>query len=382
MKKEIKILLIAMLTAKLLLAQQTLGKTLRLNNVNREYIVYIPASYNSSVAVPLMLHFHGYEMTATDQMFLTGMRAVADTAGFIIVYPQGLFLRGENTFHWNVGSWTTGSTSDDIGFVKTMLDSLAVNYKIDLDRVYSCGFSNGGYFSFELACKLSNRIAAIGSVGGTMSAATFNACNPSHATPVVTIHGTADVVVDYNGFFPPGSKPIADVNTYWSKYNKTLVTPIISRLPDINSTDGSTVELSLYDKSINCPPVEHYKVIGGGHTWPGIWGNRDINSSEVIWRFVSRYNMKELIKCGNATSTIENSSQVNYKAYPNPLGNQLTIKTDFTNVKQYKIYNILGKLMITGQLTSDVNTIDLSSLPPNIYIFRTDNQSIKLIKTE
>ncbi len=135
MIKKINILLITVLTANLLLAQQTLTKTLRHNGVNREYIVYIPAIHNRTVAVPLMLNFHGAEMTATNQMLLTGMREVADTAGFILVYPQGTLYKTGTSTHWNVGSWTVGSTSDDIGFVRTMIDTLAATYKIDLEHV-------------------------------------------------------------------------------------------------------------------------------------------------------------------------------------------------------------------------------------------------------
>lgn len=379
MKTIITILIL--LTTNLTRAQQTLFESMLDNGVTREYIVYVPETYNATVSTPLLFNFHGFGMSANDQMTWGGdMRAVGDTAGFILVYPQGTPFWGSP--HWNVGSWTLGSTADDIGFTEAMIDTLAANYNIDLDRVYSCGYSNGGYFSFELACQLSERIAAIGSVGGTMSTETYTSCNPSHPTPVITIHGTVDAVVNYNGGGPINSESLADVNTYWANYNNTVASPIVSTLPDINSTDGSTVELSLYDNGDNCTSVEHYKVIGGGHDWPGSWGNMDINASEVIWNYVSRYNINGLIGC-STTSTIENnSSQINYKAYPNPLADQLTIETDFTGVKEFKIYSILGELMITGQLTSDVNTIDLSLLAPNIYVFTTENQSIKLIKTE
>ena len=158
-------------------AQQTLNETMIHNSVTRAYIVYIPATYSENSAVPLMFNFHGYTMTANDQMTWGGdMRSVADTAGFILVYPQGTLLGGST--HWNVGSWTSWSTADDIGFTEAMVNSISANYNIDLSRVYSCGYSNGGYFSFELACQLSGQIAAIGSVGGTMSSETYAACNP------------------------------------------------------------------------------------------------------------------------------------------------------------------------------------------------------------
>ena len=268
-------------------AQQTLNKTMIHNDVSREYIVYIPANYSESSSVPLMLNFHGYSSNATFHMtFINDMTPIADTAGFIAIYPMGLPLPAStnNYKHWNVGSWTESSISDDIGFTEAIIDSIAKDYNIDLDRVYSCGYSNGGYFSFELACQLSDKIAAIGAVAGSMSMETYDACNPSHPTPVVSIHGTLDEDVYYDGgnLYESDSKSLQTVNEYWTNFNKTIAHEVIS-LPNINTNDNSTVELTSYLNGENCSSIEHYKVIGGKHEWPGSFGNMDINSSKIIW---------------------------------------------------------------------------------------------------
>ena len=361
-------------------AQQTLNESMLHDGVTREYIVYVPAVYNGSSSVPLLFNFHGYGMSANNQMSYGNMRAVADTAGFILVYPQGTLFGGSP--HWNVGSWTLGSTADDIGFTEAMIDTLAANYNIDLNRVYSCGYSNGGYFSFVLACQLSAEIAAIGSVGGTMSTETYNSCNPSHPTPVVTIHGTDDAIVSYSGGNPNNSESLSDVNTYWANYNNTIVPPVVSTLPNINTTDGSTAELSLFDNGDNCTSVEHYKVIGGDHDWPGSWGNMDINADAVIWSFVSKYDLNGLIGCATTSINENNNTQENYKIYPNPVHTQITLDLGLAVEKEFRLYNPIGELVLTGVLHSQISTIDLSSLPPNVYVLNIDNHSIKLIKTE
>ena len=361
-------------------AQQTLNESMLHDGVTREYIVYVPAVYNGSSSVPLLFNFHGYGMSANNQMSYGNMRAVADTAGFILVYPQGTLFWGSP--HWNVGSWTLGSTADDIGFTEAMIDTLAANYNIDLNRVYSCGYSNGGYFSFVLACQLSAEIAAIGSVGGTMSTETYNSCNPSHPTPVVTIHGTDDATVSYSGGNPNNSESLSDVNTYWANYNNTIVPPVVSTLPNINTTDGSTAELSLFDNGDNCTSVEHYKVIGGGHDWPGSSGNMDINADAVIWSFVSKYDLNGLIGCATTSINENNNTQENYKIYPNPVHTQITLDLGLAVEKEFRLYNPIGELVLTGVLHSQISTIDLSSLPPNVYVLNIDNHSIKLIKTE
>ena len=79
-------------------------------------------------------------------MNYTNFNYISDTAGFIVVYPQGTLLQG--TTHWNVGGWTLGSTIDDVGFIRNLLDSISYEYNIDSFRVYSTGMSNGGYMSF------------------------------------------------------------------------------------------------------------------------------------------------------------------------------------------------------------------------------------------
>ena len=92
------------------------------------------------------------------------MRSLADSENFILVYPQGTLLDGNP--HWNAGleSDTNKSDADDFGFVEALIGEISSNYRIDPARVYSCGYSNGAFFTYALACYHSNKIAAIGSV--------------------------------------------------------------------------------------------------------------------------------------------------------------------------------------------------------------------------
>jgi polyhydroxybutyrate depolymerase len=230
------------------------------------------------------------------------MRSIADSAGFILVYPQGLAERDSKDVSKTSGVWTykdaSSTTSvDNLGFVAAMIDKLASEYNIDEKRVYSCGYSNGGEFSFELACRLSNLIAAIGVVSRSMLFETYKNCSPTHPTAVLTIHGTNDKVDDYNGIIYQGITyfpSLDDVNNYWVSYNNTETTPAVVQMPDVNTSDGSTVERYVWSNGDGGVSVEHYKVIDGGHDWPGSFGNMDINSSLEIWNFVSKYDVNGL----------------------------------------------------------------------------------------
>ncbi len=273
-------------------------KTIDVNGVTREFILYIPNTIDSTDSVPLMLNFHGWTMSANEQMNLSDMRALAESEKFILVYPQGTKFKDRfyGSTHWNVGSWTTGSTSDDIGFVDKLIDHISESHNVDLKRIYACGYSNGGFFSHELACNLSNKIAAIGAVSANMSTRTKDNCNPSHPTPVITLSGTNDNDVSYDGTNFEGQVSHDEVLAYWINYNQTDTSPITSNLPNINTSDGSTVKLYQYKKGNNNVEIEHYKIINGGHDWPGTYGNMDIDANSLIWRFVSKFDINGKIE--------------------------------------------------------------------------------------
>ena len=211
-------------------AQQTINASITHDGIERDYIIYVPEIYDGSKAVPLVLNFHGFGSSASQQMFYGDFRDIANTEGFLLVHPEGTTLIG-NQF-WNVGFPGLSSTIDDVGFTEALIDELATLYTIDLDRVYATGMSNGGFMSFLLACQLSEKIAAVASVTGSMTKDTFDDCNAQHPTPVLQIHGTDDGVVLYNG--NNLSIPIADVISYWVDFNNCETTPTTTTLPDVD----------------------------------------------------------------------------------------------------------------------------------------------------
>jgi polyhydroxybutyrate depolymerase len=287
--------------------------------------LYVPASYSPGNDLPLVLNFHGYTSNAWQQAFYSNFNTVADAEGFIIVYPDGT-LDNQGTTHWNVG-WG-GSTVDDIGFTSALIDSISAEYSINQDRVYSTGMSNGGFMSYQLACELSDRIAAIASVTGSMNLGWFNSCNPNHPMPVMEIHGTLDPTVSYNA--SSFTESIPDILDFWANFNNCNSTPIISNVPDIITTDGCTAEHQIWENGDNGATVEHYKIIDGEHTWPGALAiagvtNQDINASEKIWEFFNKYDINGLINSTN-TSNISTEKSPELIKIIDVLGREATPK--------------------------------------------------------
>ena len=281
--------------------QQTIPDSIFINGTYRHFIIYIPDIYDSVEPTPLVFNLHGRTSNAASQMWYGDFRDIADTANFIIVHPQGL-LDFTGVTHWNLGQ----STVDDIGFLDSLYYQLVSIYNINLDQVYSTGMSNGGYMSYYLACEMSDKIAAIASVTGAMSSYTQLICNPTHPTPIMEIHGTADAVVLFND--------IVNGLEYWRDYNNCNLIADTTIIQDLNLGDLSTVEHIVYNNGDNGVTTELFKVINGGHTWPGsIFSNGvtnyDINASIEIWKFFSRYDINGLIN----TPTFIGDQNINKK---------------------------------------------------------------------
>ena len=251
------------------------------DGVAREYILYVPDSYDGTSDVPLMLNFHGFGGTADQHLKYADMRSLAETDPFLLVYPQGTLLDGAP--HWNAGleSEENKSDADDFGFVEALIGELSSGYRIDSTRVYACGYSNGAFFAYALACYHGDKIAAIGSVAGTMMEETYANCGPSHPTAVVSIHGTSDGTVPYDG--GEGLLSVDAVLAYWTGFNKTNTSPTA----DSRIDRGTTIERYSYGDGDNGTSVDHYKVVGGGHVWFDLRYD-GTDTSGLIWDFVSR----------------------------------------------------------------------------------------------
>tara|TARA_A100001035_G_scaffold218834_1_gene178782 strand:+ start:372 stop:1430 length:1059 start_codon:yes stop_codon:yes gene_type:complete len=296
-------------------AQVQQSRTIFFGGETREYIIYVPSIYSSSTPSPLMFSFHGGGGDGQAMIGLNDMRPIADTANFIAVYPSG-----------SGGAWMhkVPTTYNDIYFIEAIIDELNLEFNIDNDRVYACGYSEGGIFSYELACRLSNRIAAVASVSGSMMTDAFRsdpapngygfpACSPSHPTAVMFIPGTIDMNPHsmYNGL-SPYYMSASEISSYWSTQNNTNSSPNVISIPNTNTQDGSTVERKIWENGDNCVSVVELKINNGDHDWPGTFGNMDIDASQEIWNFVSKHDINGLINC-NSTSIIDNKQSVQKK---------------------------------------------------------------------
>ena len=260
------------------------------DGLERFYLIYKPQSLNQEDA-PVLFALHGYGSSAAFHKSYTGYEDYADNEKFIVVYPQGYKLESvlvNSSSHWNVGAWTTASEIDDIGFIDTIIDLVVNKEQVDENRIYSSGMSNGGFMSYHLACNLSEKIAAIASVTGSMSKETLADCAPSHSTAILQIHGLQDLVVPYFGFGDLGMEPIDDVLAYWANFNDCNLEKLVA-VADYFNEKGS-IDFINYEFCMNNVDVKLIRIPSMDHTWPTL-NNFNISASEEVWNFLSQFDL-------------------------------------------------------------------------------------------
>ncbi len=103
----------------------------------------------------------------------------------------------------------------------------------------------------------------------------------------------------------------------------------------------------------------------------------DINSTNEIWNFVSRFDLNGEIGCNSTGLNIFEENE-NISVYPNPFNSELNIQVD--DFSSYVLYSIDGKQVQSGNLVPGLTTLNFGTLSPSFYILEVGNQTIKLIK--
>lgn len=265
----------------------------------RSFWVHVPPRYDPREPMPVVLALHGATMTAKSMQEFSGLNEKADAAGFIVVYPNGT---GPNPlmFTWNSGGFSpalAAAKPNDVAFLARVLDDVEGAFNVNKKRVYATGMSNGAMMCYRLAAEMSERIAAIAPVGGTIAVEKYE---PKVPMPVLHIHGTVDTLVPFDGpsamvaafmkFLPVEASIAACV-----KCCGCTATPTITELP--RPKDAFKITRRVYDMGQSDSEVILYVVEGGGHTWPGrpfgggVLGTytMNMNANDVIWEFFSRH---------------------------------------------------------------------------------------------
>lgn len=272
-------------------------KSIRVDGVQRTYLVNLPPDYYFRNNFSLVIAMHGGGGDAYQFESSSLLTEKANKERFIVVYPEGIFKSKFLKIRtWNAGSCCAYSVEEninDVKFISVLIDTLIKQYKINKRKVYATGHSNGGMMSYRLACELSDKIAAIAPNASTMVVTT--PCNPNRPVPVLHMQSILDVNVPYDGgsVLNTGTPaPALDsVFAVWDNQNNCRNTDTLR--------DDS---LYRHTRWLNCNRgvlIDYYLTMDGGHSWPGgksgsPWGDKPskvINANDLLWAFFKQFQL-------------------------------------------------------------------------------------------
>ncbi len=284
----------------------TVCQTIDFDGLIRTFRLYVPGP-DAPRPLALVFVLHGGGGTGIGMVRMTdgGFHELAERDGAIIVYPDGVDRQ------WNDGrrdfkSRAHSENIDDVGFISWLIDRIAEEHPLDLDRVYATGISNGGMMSFRLGCGLSQRLAAIAPVVANMPADLMRVCAPARPVSVLVTNGTEDPLIPFGGGHvgsPRRSRGLVisanDSLGFWARHNGCGAQAEVKLLPDRVPGDRTRLERSVWPTCSAGVSVTLNKIVGGGHTWPGgqpgtpriIVGrvSRELDGVQEIWAFFMRH---------------------------------------------------------------------------------------------
>jgi polyhydroxybutyrate depolymerase len=276
-------------------------RKLTVDGKERSYLVHVPKGYDPKTPVPVILALHGAAMDGSMMVWFSGLNKKSDEAGFIVVYPSGTGVGPFRT--WNAGGFSgkmAEGKADDVAFIGKLLDDLGTVAKVDEKRVYACGMSNGGMMCYRLAAELSDRIAAVAPVAGTIA---IEESKPKRAVPVIHFHGSKDNIVPFKitkDKSPPFMKlkGVEDSIQTWVKLNGCDEKPTTDKV----SKDGDEIKVTrtCYGGGKDGSEVVLVVVEEGGHTWPGQKppvgfigkSTKNVSANDLMWEFFQKHKLK------------------------------------------------------------------------------------------
>lgn len=239
-------------------------QSLTVDGVSRKMKVYVPDNTPSGAA--LVIACHGMNQDANWHDSNSKWAAVADTAKFVLVFPEGID-KG-----WDIGG------NRDVNFVCAIIDKMEKEHNISQGRVYLTGFSMGGMFTYHCANRIPDRIAAFVPVSGYPMG--DKGAYSSRPVPIMHVHGTGDDVCVFSGVQPTLDN--------WIKRNGcNTVEELISPYPKGNRNEGA--KMHIWGDGLDGVEVRLLEFKDKGH-----WQSEDpvfcLTSIEG-WKFMKRWSL-------------------------------------------------------------------------------------------
>ncbi len=301
--------------------------TLNQSKLKRYFRYFVPTHYHTKMPLVVLLHGGTQSMKKVFKRKAGASKQwpiLAEKENFILVVPNGTnpnTKKGSgNKQNWNdcrlpEKGKRSSVVANDVDFISKLIDLSISRLKIDSQKVYLTGASNGGMMSYRLAMELPEKITAVAAFIANLPVK--SECQPTNSPiPIMIFNGTKDPVMPWNGgeIMGDGGSVVSTSKTvkYWLAVNNAdLSTKTSYSFDNINKRDKSNISGVCYLPKINSKDsikgakTCFYQVNGGGHVTPSIahdtphwiqkriigWQNKDIESADFAWKFFQNSNM-------------------------------------------------------------------------------------------
>ncbi len=383
----------------------------------RQYLLYIPDSYNPSKKSGLIVCLHGFNRTMEDFFGTYPIKPVADQLNLLVLAPQALPEQDPEVINkakdlaskgidipleaaWGCGLKVKATVAleaitllneelnknvDDVGFIKQIVNTTSSQYSIDADNFFIFGTSMGGFMSYQYSMTYGKDLAGLISVCGSMGTAIKSAAE-NISVPICDFHSKTDEVVPYGGTLSYGSgifevkvslcQPKSDVISFWVNKNRANTIPQEENVAYYPSTNNISVKKIRYDAlaSAISSEVIHYQIDGASHSYYMNKGNGDcMDYNEEVIKFI-RSHYKD------SPTGIESVIAQKLVVSPNPVQNRCTVYGTRCTEGDIRIFDMTGRLKGIYQANEEQTEIDFSGYYRGIYLLKYNGKTYKVIK--
>jgi len=236
-------------------ADSSTDRAMDVGGRTRMFIEHAPAGFAASTKYPAIIAFPGRGESASELEAYSQL----DSTGAIVLYAQGLPGAGGQPA-WESTPYQ-GASAHDYEFAAALVQLLARSSCVDPDLIDMTGKSDGAGFAASAACDIP-QVAAVATISGAFYEGENHCAVGGHPLSMLNMHGTGDPVVPYDGSRARGLYATGAWVGLWRQRDQCTG-------PGTNQRIAPDVIQTAWRSCIDGTAVINYRILGGGHTWPG-----------------------------------------------------------------------------------------------------------------
>ena len=257
--------------------------SIMVNGQERDFRISVPSS-DAGTKLALIIAFHGGGGAGEDFQQQSEFDQLGEQEKFIMAYAIAEEDRTAAEGEWYLN--TAATSRDDNDFTEAIVDNLSSQYCIDQSRLYGIGYSLGSMFTYEIACQLNHRFAAVASFAGTMPVDP-ETCELVGNMGVMHIHGKFDYIIDYDDDWDWKDGEHEGVGTMSNVPGMIDAWSMRANCASSETDADFFLEHITHSGCLGDTRVEHYGIEFGEHTWPD-----EVDGTptyQLMWDFLSDF---------------------------------------------------------------------------------------------